>query len=64
MAQHLADEERVAVGLIAQGVRQLYAVGVHAVTGDGLQHREDLSLRQPAEIDALDTGLSSQRGER
>ena len=64
MAEHLADEERVAAGLLTKCMREAKAVGVHRVAGDGLHHRDDIGVGEARERDTVDTGLASQRRQR
>ena len=63
VAHHLLGEERVAVGLAADGVGELDAVGWHLVAGEPLEQRDDAVVVEAAEAHALDTGLASQRGQ-
>ena len=52
MTQHLAHEERVAIGLPVHGVGQADAGVVEALTGCGLQERHHPVVVEPGQLDA------------
>ena len=58
--EHLADEEGVAVGLVADGLDE---VGVHVLLGERREERADLCLVEPLEEDALVLDLAPQRAQ-
>ena len=64
VAQDLADEEGIALGLMHQDVAEREAVFAHFMTCEALHELEHLSAAQPGEMDAADAVFPVQRGER
>ena len=64
VAEHLAHEERVAVGLAIHRVGETHGGVVEGVPGGGLHERHDAGVVEPGQLDARDAVLSTQRGER
>ena len=56
MAQHLADEERVAVGLAIHGGGEAHRRVVEGVTGSRLHERHHTGVIEPGQFDTRDSG--------
>ena len=63
VAQHLAHEERVAVGLPVHGMGEPHAGVVETVTGGGLHEGHHPAVVEPGQLDAGDAALSAQGGQ-
>lgn len=63
MPEHLADEERVSVGLEMEAAGEVAAFGPERVPCTGLNERQHPGAVQAGELHAAHTFLSSQRGE-
>ena len=63
VTQQLGDEERIAVRLAAQRVRERHACLVHLVAGRGLYQFEDLVVSQTTEVDPVHRRLAMQIGQ-
>ena len=63
MAQHFADEERVALGLTVQRVREVEAGRVEIVAGRLRHQARDLAFVEPLEIEPLHTRFAPEVGE-
>ena len=61
VAQDLADEERVAVGLAIHGVGETDRGVVERVTGGRLHQGDDTGVIEPGQLDARDAVLAMQR---
>ena len=61
VAQHLLDEERVAVGVLVHGADERRRRRVAGVRGD---QRADVALVEPVERDPLDEAVAAQVGEQ
>ena len=64
VAQHLAHEEGVPVGLLVDGVSQRQAALREIVTGRRLQEADHLVVLETPQGDAIDPGLPAQRAQR
>ena len=64
MTQHLAHEERVAVGLAIHGMGEAHRGVIEGVTGGGLHERDHAGVVEPGQLDARDAVLSMQRSQR
>ena len=63
VAQHLADEERIAFGLGVDGVSELGDLGVERLVGGGLDERSHFTFVEPAQRHPLDGLVAPQIGE-
>ena len=63
VAQHLAHEERVTVGLAMHGMGEAHRGVVEGVPSGGLQQRHHAGVIEPGQVDAGDAALSMQCGQ-
>ena len=63
MAQHLAHEERVAVGLAVHGMGEVHRGLIEGVPGRGFHHCHDPGVIEPGELDTSHPELSMHGGE-
>ena len=63
VAQHLAHEEGVAVGLAIHGVGEAHPGVIEGVTGGGLHERHHAGVVESGQLDAGHAALSPQGGQ-
>ena len=64
VAEHLAHEERVAVGLAIHRMGETHRGVVEGVPGGGFHERHDAGVVESGQLDARDAVLSMQRRQR